>query len=154
MSFIEWFNINQGFWAFILSLMSFILSAIAIVYSIINYKNDNKKEFNVFASVMIPNNNKSKIFITVINVGNKPLGLEQISIIYKNCHLSCKCNEKYQSKVLMPSESLHLTFDLETTYLEDIIEAFDYDMLNKNFNIYVTDSYELKHYCKEILPAI
>lgn len=43
MNFVDWCNSNTGFWSFLLAISSFILSAIAIIYSIINYINENKK---------------------------------------------------------------------------------------------------------------
>ncbi len=154
MKFIDWCNCNQGFLSFILACLSFLLSAIAIVYSIINFTSDNKKKFNVNGSIIIDGSKKNNLIISVANTGNKPIGIERVSIVYDNCYLSCKCNTTFWPKTLMPAESFTLKYDLDTKYIEKCIKSNADKQLNKHFKICVIDTIGNEHKCKNIYLAI
>lgn len=151
MTFVDWCNNNAGFWSFLLAISSFILSAIAIIYSIINYINENKKKFNVHGSILIDGSTKNNLIIYVTNVGNKPLGIKQVSIKYNNCYLSCKCNTSFWPTLMMPAESFTLKYDLDPKYIKACSKDEPFD---KNFEICVIDTVGNEHKCKKIYPAL
>lgn len=154
MNFIEWCNCNQGFWAFLLSLFSFLLSAIAIIYSIINYINENKKKLSVNCSILIDGSKENNLIVHVANVGNKPLGIGHVNIKYDNCYLSCKCNTIHCPKIIMPAETFTLKYDLEYKYIKECCKNNHYNQINNHFEIYLVDSFGNKHKCKKIYPAL
>lgn len=154
MDFINWCNNNQGFLSFLLSCSTLITSIVAIILSLINYINEYRKRFSIYSIILIDGSKSNNLRINIVNTGNKPLGIQHVDILFKKCHLTCNCQSNYQSKVLMPSESISLSFDLDFDYIKSFIDNHNYEDFTKYFNIYATDSNGKKHYCKTIYPAI
>ena len=147
MGLINWCNNNQGFLSFVLSCFTLLTSIIAIILSLISYKNEYKKTFTIHSMILCDDSKSNNLIVNIVNTGNKPLGIKYIYILFDNCHINCNCHSKYNSKVLMPSESISLTFDLEYGYIKPFIEKHNYEDFIKHFIIYVTDSDGKKHYC-------
>ncbi len=154
MDFIEWCNLNQGFLSFVLSCLTLLTSIIAIVLSLLNYLKQYNRKISVFSTILITGDKTENLWIDIVNLSEKSVGIQYITIMYNGHCLCCKCNEKIDLRMLAPLEKVSLKFDLDYKIIEELNGDDLSKVYKKHFKIYVTDSFGKKYYCKEIFPAL
>lgn len=77
---IEWFNENVGFVSAILSLLTIILSTIAIVVSIHTAKLPFKKSIKISAGSQFSALGEG-VYVTAVNVGNRPVHISMMGLL-------------------------------------------------------------------------
>lgn len=91
MAFIEWCNNNQGFITAIFSLLSLLVSTIAIVISILTSRLPYKKAVRVssgsYFGVGEGMENQQGVYVNVLNVGNVPINIVEVGLLHgkKQC---------------------------------------------------------------------
>jgi len=148
MDFINWCNANQGFLSFALSLFTILLSIIAIIISIINFRVQYKKNLSVDSYFLLDDSNKLVVYI--VNNGYIPLGIERVSLSYKNVFLCYKAKYNRDKKRLMPTESLTVEYIIDKKYIDILSD----EKQNKLFIIKVKDTYGKEYTCEKIYPAV
>ncbi len=148
MDFVKWCNNNQGFWSFILAMLSLVISVIAIAYSIINFINDNRKKFRVICNFIIDEPDMIMVSTSITNVGNKPLGINEFLVLYNDCKLSCISSVSRWPDLVMPSETINVIHYINMD--KDIWASNNYKTVNKHFKVGVIDNNSKKHFCKHI----
>ena len=86
MLFIEWCNENQGFLAAIFSLLSLLISSIAIVISITTAKLPYKKAVRIssgsYFGVGAGMEDKQGVYVNALNVGNIPINIVEVGLLH------------------------------------------------------------------------
>lgn len=90
MTFVEWCNNNQGFITAIFSLLSLLISATAIVISILTSKLPYKKAVRVssgsYFGVGEGMENQQGVYVNVLNVGNVPINIVEVGLLHGKKH--------------------------------------------------------------------
>ena len=154
MNFIDWCNNNQGFLSFLLSCLTLLTSIIAIILSLLNYLKQYRNKLSIFSTILITGDKKENLWVDIINLSNKPLGIQQLSIVYDGCHLNCRCNNKINYRTIAPLERISLKYDLDIKIINELNGDNLSKIYSQHFKIYATDFYGKKYYCKEILPGL
>lgn len=88
MDFINWCNNNQGFVTAIFSLLSLLISTIAVVISILTAKLPYKKALRISAGSYIKGSSELKeprgVYVNALNIGNIPVKIDELGLLYKN----------------------------------------------------------------------
>lgn len=86
MAFIEWCNNNQGFITAIFSLLSLLVSTIAIVISILTSRLPYKKAVRVssgsYFGVGEGMENQQGVYVNILNVGNVPINIVEVGLLH------------------------------------------------------------------------
>ena len=77
---IEWFNQNEGFVSALLSLLTILLSVVAIAVSIHTAKLPYKKAMMILGGSEISGSGEG-IYVTAINIGNRPIKISMIGLM-------------------------------------------------------------------------
>jgi hypothetical protein len=90
MTFIEWCNVNQGFITAIFSLLSLLISTIAIVISILSSRLPYKRAVRVssgsYFGVGEGMENKQGVYVNALNVGNVPINIIEVGLLHGKKH--------------------------------------------------------------------
>ena len=86
MIFVEWCNENQGFLSAIFSLLSLLLSTIAIGISITTAKRPYKKAMRISAGSYLGVGSEMEeeqgIYVNVLNIGNVPINVVDVGLMH------------------------------------------------------------------------
>ncbi len=110
MKVVEWCNVNQGFVTAIFSLLSLLLSFIAIVIAVRTAKLPYKRALRVTGGsyIGVGTNNEAEqgIYVNVLNVGSVPINVIDIGLLCgKNVYININTISEVRG-ILKPMESI------------------------------------------------
>ena len=123
MKFVIWCNDNQGFITAVFSLLSLLISSIAIVISITTAKLPYKRALRVsngsYFSIGDDMQNMQGVYVNVLNVGNIPINISEVGLL---------CGEMQCININTISEARGVLKQMETVEqsfpIEDLQESF------------------------------
>ncbi len=95
MDIVEWCNENVGFTNAILSIITILISVIAIVISIKMAYVPYKKKIIIRPEFGIDKDKSYYVELTIVNSGNKLIGINSITISYKNEFVGATGEKRY-----------------------------------------------------------
>lgn len=145
MFFIDWCNNNEGFATILLAILTLIVSIIAIIVSIKTAKLPFRKKIDIQVFFEELNENKYLCNISVINTGNRMIGILDIYLKCKNLNL----NEIYEKNVLRYIQPSTITnYKLKFEVFDDDIEREDI------IEIVITDTEKDEHIFKQVFAMM
>ena len=114
MNIVQWCNNNEGFTSAILSMLTLIISIVAI-YSSIKLAYIPYKKRVIINPVFGMKKDKFYLELTIANSGNKLIGINYIIVKYKNIYIGGNDKKKF----IEPSKTKRFFIDMDLKY-EDI----------------------------------